>query len=124
MLLEHLGDILANFERPDSDRAGTAQVSLRVGSSATSYTLRDLRGETDYTNIRVHARTAADLESEPAVVKSVTTLPPSMRELLIKEIQRVQAVEGDFVDTEFYQGFLQREYEPGVISRRDDARLG
>ena len=40
-----------------------------------------------------------------------------MRELLVKEIQRVQEVEGDFVDTEFYTGFVQREYKPDYLAR-------
>ena len=40
-----------------------------------------------------------------------------MRELLVKELQRAQAVEGDFVDTDFYQGFLQREYKADYMAR-------
>ena len=76
-----------------------------------------MRGETDYRNIRVHARTKAELDGESATIEKVTTLPPSMRELLVKEIQRVQEVEGDFVDTEFYTGFVQREYKPDYLAR-------
>ena len=92
-------------------------VSLRVGGPVCNYVLRDLRGETDYCNIKVHARTKADLDGESATIEKVTTLPPSMRELLVKEIQRVQEVEGDFVDTEFYTGFVQREYKPDYLAR-------
>ena len=109
----------AKQTKGDSDQKHEVRndVSLRVGNASTEYTLRDLRGETDYCNIKIVARTKADLDSAPALIAKVTTAPPSMRDLLVKEIQRVQSVEGDFVDTEFYTGFVQREYKPDYLAR-------
>ena len=92
-------------------------VNLRVGGPQCEFKLRDLRGETDYVNIEVRAKNKAGQEGDAEKIDKVTTLPPSMRELLIKELKRAEAVEGDFVDTDFYQGFLQREYKRDYVAR-------
>ena len=92
-------------------------VNLRVGGPQCEFKLRDLRGETDYVNIEVRAKNKAGREGDAEKIDKVTTLPPSMRELLIKELKRAEAVEGDFVDTDFYQGFLQREYKRDYVAR-------
>ena len=63
-------------------------VDLRVGSAACEFVLRDLRGETDYVNIEVRARNAAELEGESETIAKVTTEPPSMRELLQPHLPR------------------------------------
>lgn len=92
-------------------------VDLRVGSAANEFVLRDLRGETDYVNIEVRARNASGHEGISERIAKVTTMPPSMREMLQKELQRATSVDGEFVDTDFYQGFLQRELKKDYVAR-------
>ena len=106
-------------------RRAISRRAALVGENAPplecEFVLRDLRGGTDYEDVRVTAVNAAGLRSAaPARLKKVTTLPPSLRERLTTELKRVCSVEGAVVDTDFYQGFLQRENRADYVARLEE----
>ncbi|KAJ1448750.1 fibronectin type III [Pelagophyceae sp. CCMP2097] len=93
-------------------------VTLNVGGPATRKVLRGLRGGTDYEHVAIAALSVKRLLSPFCRLGGViTTLPPSARALLETELARAAAVRGDFLDTDFYQGFLQREAKADYVSR-------
>ncbi|CAM9479254.1 unnamed protein product, partial [Phaeothamnion confervicola] len=52
-----------------------------------------------------------------ATASSFWTLPPTRRQLVSDELARARAFKEDFIDTDFYSGFMQRENRDIYVTR-------
>lgn len=82
----------SEFKKGDVQRLEERHHKFRLGEATEEYLMIDLRGDNDYKNIRLVAVNEADLESEAAHIPLVHTKPPSWRQRLVKEIQRVRNI--------------------------------
>ena len=73
-----------------------------------------------FKNFKVVAINEAELTSPCATHDKLVTLEATRRQLLQKEIQRVRRTEGDFIDTDFHQGFVQREEKLDYLTRLEN----
>jgi|OM-RGC.v1.023923168 hypothetical protein len=82
----------SEFKKGDVQRLEETHRKFRLGEATEEFLMIDLRGDNDYKNIRLVAVNEADLESEAAHIPLVHTKPPSWRQRLVKEIQRVRNI--------------------------------
>ena len=103
--------------KTDSEKYEEIDHVIDLEGPQTYHSMIDLRGETEFKNFELRAISAAGLESEVVKHPSLVTLESTRRQLLQKEIQRVRRTEGDYIDTDFHQGFVQREEKLDYLGR-------
>lgn len=84
------------------------QYLLKIGGPFTDFVLRNLRGNTLFKSIQLTAINEAGLCSKHVKIPDQKTKEASRWYLVRKEIERVTNQRQDFIDTDFYQGIVQR----------------
>ena len=110
--------------KSESEKYEEIQHTVSVGGSHTYHSLLDLRGDTIFRDWEIRALSECQLSSEPALHKPIRTKEPTRRQLVQKEILRTKQTQGDFIDSDFYQGFVQREEKLDYLGRLEEELAG
>ena len=106
--------------KSESEKYEEIDHEVSVGGSHCYHSLLDLRGDTNFKNWEIRAITEAGLKSEPSTHANIRTKEPTRRQLVQKEILRTKQTQGEFIDSDFYQGFVQREEKLAFLGRLEE----
>lgn len=115
---EYLAEGLPQHGRQKPPCDVRTSIEIRTHSSACGCVLDELRGGADYIDIRVRAISSAKLESRQSEKTSnVTTKQPSQTEKILTELKRARASDEPYIDSAFYQTYVQRESRADYVQR-------
>lgn len=115
---EYLAEGLSQLTKEKPPYEDRKNLEIRTHSSACGYILDELRGGANYIDIRVRAINSAALESRPSQkTPNVTTKQPSQAQKILTELTRARASDEPFIDSAFYQTYVQRESRLEYVQR-------
>lgn len=92
---------------------------ISTESATCGVCIEDLPTDVDVYGVQVFAMNSeGKLSSQPGTYgNSIRTLPPNRQQLLEAELQRVLNLPYEFVDSDFYNGYIVRELRADLIQR-------
>ena len=106
--------------KSESEKYDEIKHEMKVGGNHCYHSFLDLRGDTIFRDWEIRAISDIGLVSEPMMHKELRTKEPSRRQLVQKEILRTKTTKGDYIDSDFYQGFVQREDKLDYLVRLEE----
>ena len=94
------------------------QIVISLSREKTSFDLKDLKGDTLYTNFQLVAITNFGLKSDAIQHPDIRTKAPNKLHSLQKEIEWVQSSSKAYIDSDFFQpGVIQREKKVTYLTK-------